>query len=200
MPDGFLAKALLSTIGPVVTLLLAALVGQRVTAYWGERQKRRELELSLANSFYVSYGEFCAIWKSWNHSLKELAGNHEALEGRREGLRDRACKAEGGLEAALLKVAAERVLTKGVQTDLGNLRQAYKVLRKRIEERGRVSYGYSDHPDYLEFKRLSTLFGVLLASRPGRQPSPEEAHEAFREITDNRHEPRWKLAGREQRR
>src|SRR5262249_31112144 len=65
----FLEKAVLNTIGPAVTLLLAAVIGQRLSAYWTERQKRREFELSLANSFYSSYGEFFAVWKDWNRSL-----------------------------------------------------------------------------------------------------------------------------------
>ncbi len=193
----FIEKAVLNTIGPVSALLLAATIGQRLSAYWSERQKRRDLELSLVNTFYTSYGEFCAIWKYWNQSLKDLSSDPEELKKRRETLLDRACQAEGGMEAALLKVATERVLEKSIQTDLGCLRQAYQVLRERIQEGVKISYGYCDHPDYSEFKRLATLFGVLLVSRPGnRGPTPEEAHEAFREITHNKHELRWKMAGR----
>ena len=97
------------------------------------------------------------------------------------------------MEAALLKVAAERVLKKSLQKDLGRLRQAYQVLRERIQAGVGISYGRCDDPDYLEFKRLATLFGVLLVSRSGKKtPTRAEAYEAFREITHNKHEKRWK--------
>jgi hypothetical protein len=191
--DSFLERLILNLVGPVSTVALAAVIGQRLSARWAERQKRRELELALANSFYASYGEFCAIWKLWNRVVTE--GLDSMNEVRRD-LLDRACKAEGTLEAVLLKIAAERHLNPDQQKDLGNLRQAYQVLRERIEERITISYGYSDHPDYLEFKRLATLIGVLLAKPNPLAPSPQEAFEAFREITHNRHEPRWRRAGR----
>ena len=54
----FLEKAALNTIGPAVSLLLAAIIGQRISAKWAERQKKREHELALANAFYTSFGEF----------------------------------------------------------------------------------------------------------------------------------------------
>ncbi len=192
----FFEKAALNVIGPVISLVLAALIGQRLGAYWAERQKRRELELSLANTFYASYGEFCSVWKYWNQSLGELPKDSEELKHRRDSLLDRASKAEGSLEAALLKVASERLLDKSEQVDLGNLRQAYQMLRERIQEGVMISYGASCHPDYLEFKRLATRFGVLLASQPSRKaPTPEQAYLAFQEITDNKHETRWRRAG-----
>ena len=86
----FIEKAALSTIGPLVSIVLAAVVGQRLSAYWGERQKRRELELSLAANFYASYGEFCAIWKDWNESLRSLIHLPDRMADRRVVLRDRA--------------------------------------------------------------------------------------------------------------
>lgn len=195
---GILEKVLLATVGPVVSLGLAALIGYPLTAYWAERQKRREFELALANSFYSSYGEFCAVWKYWNQSLEELPKGSDELNSRRTALLDRACKAEVGLEAALVKVASERVLTMTELSDLGNLWQANQVLRERIQNSDRITYGASEHPDYLEFKRLATQFGVLLASNPvKRGPAPEEAYAAFQEITNNKNELRWKQAGRE---
>jgi hypothetical protein len=67
----FLEKVVLNTVGPTVSLGLAALIGQRLSAKWAERQKKREHELALANTFYSSYGEFCAVWKDWNRTLRE---------------------------------------------------------------------------------------------------------------------------------
>ena len=79
---------------------------------------------------------------------------------------------------------------------MGNLRQAYQVLRERIQTGENISYGSSGHPDYVEFKRLVTWIGVLLAFRSTAQPTAEEAHAAFLEITDNKYESRWKEVGR----
>jgi len=191
-------KAILSLAVAIVTLGLTWLVGNRVTAFWSERQKRRELELALANSFYSHYGEFRAVWRLWNWSLKKLASDKDAFSKARSELLDRACRAEGGMEAALLKVASERVLDDTARQNLGNLRQAFQVLRERIEEGIPVSYGASEHEDYLEFKRLATWFGTLLAARPAKRvPDPTDAYKAFREITHNKYEPRWKKVGRD---
>jgi hypothetical protein len=168
-----------------------------VTAFWSERQKRRELELSLANSFYSHYGEFRTVWRLWNWYLHTLASNADAFCKTRSEILDRACRAEGGMEAVLLKVASERNLDDAARRNLGNLRQAFQVLRERIEEGLPVSYGASEHEDYLEFKRLATWFGTLLAAGPAATvPHADEAYDAFREITHNKYEPRWKKAGR----
>lgn len=97
----------------------------------------------------------------------------------------------------LLKVASERRLLPEEQKNLGNLRQAFQVLHERIREEEPVSYGASEDPDYLEFKRLSTWLGTVLASATEWQPpSADAAYQAFREITHNKYEPRWKAAGR----
>jgi hypothetical protein len=189
-------KALLNLGVATIGLVLTWFLGSRITASWAERQKRREFELALANAFYDHYGEFRAVWRSWNLALEESTKNSEEFEKRSATLLDRASIAEGGLEAVLLKVASERLLKKTDQRDLGNLRQAFQVLRERIQEKCPISYGSSEDPDYLEFKRLATHLGTLLASRAYNQPTPTDAYEAFREITSNKYEYRWKRAGR----
>ena len=185
-----------SVVVASIIAVLTTLVGAFLSAHWTKLQKRRELALALANAFYASYGEFCAIWKYWNRLLEDLHAGLQDPKDYRDSLLDRASKAEGGLESALLKVAAERKLDKEAQANLGNLRQAYQVLRERIQTGEKISYGSSDHPDYVEFKRLVTWIGVLLASHSTAQPTAEEARAAFLEITDNKYESRWKQVGR----
>jgi hypothetical protein len=195
--DSEVWKAILNLAVALFTLGLTWLVGNRVTAFWIERQKRRELELSLANSFYAHYGEFRAVWRLWNWWLAKLPSD-AAFSKTRAELLDRASRAEGGLEAVLLKVASERVLNQDEQQNLGNLRQAFQVLRERIEEGVAVSYGASEDEPYVEFKRLATWFGTLLASKPATVvPRPDNASKAFREITHNKYEQYWKRAGRQ---
>ncbi len=48
-------KATLSLAVALVTLGLTWFVGNRVTAFWSERQKRRELELSSPTAFIPAY-------------------------------------------------------------------------------------------------------------------------------------------------
>lgn len=194
MPE-IIEKLIVTLAAPIATLLLAAAFGQRLSAWWSEKQKRRELELALANSFYTGYGEFCAIWKEWNWSLSNLGVGSEELMRKHMSLQERACRAEGAIEAVLLKIAAERRMSRAEAAELGSVRQAFQVLRERIQQGRPISYGSSSHPDYLEFKRLATLVGNLLASRSGRLPTAAEAYASFQEITDNKHEMRWARAG-----
>ena len=123
--DPEVKKALLQFALLLVGFVLTVGVGHWVASYWAERQKRRELELALANNFYNHYGEFRAVWRQWNMLLNELPKGSDELNKAREGLHDRASRAEGGLESVLLKIASERVLDETAQANLGNLRQAF---------------------------------------------------------------------------
>ena len=49
------------------------LVGQRLTYQWNLRQKRRESDLATAQDLQRLYGDFFAVWKSWN-SVVRTAG------------------------------------------------------------------------------------------------------------------------------
>src|SRR4051812_33615839 len=86
--------------------------------------KAVELELSAANELYRLYGEFFAVWKLWNyHKLKisrsqgvEVASEREAPAAAqnddiRWDLMKRAALVDAGVEALLVKVTSERVLT-----------------------------------------------------------------------------------------
>ena len=109
---------------------------------------------------------------------------------------------EGALEATLLKAASEIVLLPEEQETLGQLRQAFGVVRYCIKHRKEVPYYSSHNRMYLELKHLSTEFGLLLAKPLTRSrvsifanvpmPTPEQARNAWEEITHNRHEEKWK--------
>jgi hypothetical protein len=71
--DEFTQKIIVACIGPIVTLGLAAFVGNWLSAGWAEKQKYRELELALANSFYALFGEFRSVWLEWNYYLERVA-------------------------------------------------------------------------------------------------------------------------------
>ncbi len=161
-------------IGPLVGVLVAWIIGNRISATWNERQKRRE--------------------KEWNWYLRSLDPSgvrrdvHAAFVAR-------ASRAEGVMEAVLLKVASERKLTHWQACALGKLRQAYQVLRESIADGEPISYGSHDDAKYMAFKRLATFLGNLLVSRAGNIPDAQDAFHSFVEITHNRHEMGWSDTG-----
>ena len=65
-----LLKAILTLGISLLTIALGWFVGQRLNVRWNLRQKQRELDLTTAHDFHMLYGEFFAIWKLWNYSLK----------------------------------------------------------------------------------------------------------------------------------
>lgn len=188
-------ETLLKLAVNAITLGLTWLVGQRVIAFWNARQKRRESQLQLAAQFYSLYGLFRAVWKEWNDTLEHSP--HGVSREVWSSFVQRSLEADQGMEVVFLKVASERCLSSDERSNLGNLRQAFQVLHERIRDGVRLSYGASENEDYLEFKRLATWFGTVLASTgEWSPPSPEMAFEAFREITHNKYESRWKAVGR----
>ena len=87
-----IARALL---GPAATVLLAWAVGNRLSARWAMRQKRREETRVAANEFYRLYGEFFAVWKLWNYSLDDT--DYSDKTAQRWELLKRAAAAEAGV-------------------------------------------------------------------------------------------------------
>jgi hypothetical protein len=72
------------------------------------------------------------------------------------------------------------------------LRQAFQHLRENIRYDAALDWSFSEHPQYLAFKRLTCLFSNLLASdHTWITPESEAAASALKEITSNKHEVRW---------
>ncbi|MEU6711041.1 hypothetical protein ABZ897_06130 [Nonomuraea sp. NPDC046802] len=100
-------KAVPNLVVALITLSLGWLVGLRLTARWDERKKRRELDLLALGAFYEAYGQFCAIWKSWDGAPDSLRQDDPFQT---EMLR-RAVEAEGKVESLLVRLASERSLS-----------------------------------------------------------------------------------------
>ena len=71
------AKPLVPALAAVA---LAWAVGNRLSAKWGLWQKRREQAHAAANDFYRLYGEFFAVWKLWNYSLRQADADGRCQE------------------------------------------------------------------------------------------------------------------------
>ncbi|MFF9851514.1 hypothetical protein [Streptomyces litmocidini] len=168
------------------------LVTTRVTDHCDQIRKNRDTDQTAAGEFQRLYGEFVAVWKTWN----ALTSGHTPVSSPEHpgwGCLERATAAEGAIEALLAKLAAERVLT-GAEVDvLGGVRQAFKAVRRAIQRGEPLDWRSSEIQPCVAFKSLASAVSVLLgtATRTRRRPSAAMAAHTFREITHNRHEVTW---------
>ncbi|RSO09995.1 hypothetical protein DMH26_00400 [Streptomyces sp. WAC 05379] len=181
---------------PLLTVALTLgggwFVTTRVTDRWEQLKKNREMDLAAAQDFQRLYGEFVAIWKTWN-SLTDGHTTITAPEHVGWGCLERATAVEGQIEALLAKLAAERFLTEEKIDVLGGVRQAFKVVRRNIKRGEPIGWWSSTSEPYTAIKALSAAVSVLLSTVPKStiRPSAAVAARNFREITSNRHETLW---------
>jgi hypothetical protein len=183
-----------TAIGPVLTVGLAWLVGYRLTTFWNIRQKLAELNLAAATQFYQLYGEFFAVWKLWNY-LKGQRGMPilvKSADEARWDLLQRACSAEAGVEAILVKLAIDPSLTNSDIEDLGRFRQAYQSLRQAIRDDTPISWNSSSAPEYRTFKALACKVACILTSATSKDMTT--AQQTLDTITSNRWEHRWVMS------
>ena len=197
---------------PTATLIVGWLVGYRLVAYWGLWQKRREQTLLLTNEFYKIYGDFFAIWKPWNCYLKYsrqavpldsernpsstsfISNNKIAAVGSDRGwsLLERAAAAEGSMETMIVKLASERHLSEKEVETLARFRQGFQSLREVISDGKRLDWNYSEHIEYLAFKKLAVATSRLVSTVDKNPvPSEKEAQKSLARITGNEWERRW---------
>lgn len=180
-------KAVLSTISAAVLLGLSWLIGQKLTYQWNLRQKRRELQLSALQQFYVAYGEFFAVWKLWNRTQ---ATDH-SYEDRVWELHKRAAAAEAIVEGTLVKLCSELKLEPDQIEMLAAFRQSFQQLRQSIRNRTVLPWFTSETPAYREFKKSAVYVACLLNSGwPRESNSTELSAEHLLEVTANK----WQVA------
>jgi len=189
--DPVLIRILIAAIGPVVTVLLAWLVGHKLSAMWAERQKSRELAILAANEFYRIYGEFFAVWKLWNSLRKRGIARKSGLGDDRNRLQllERATRAEGSMEALLVKLSTERRLSVHDIRNIGEFRQLFQLLRPAIRRGVSIGWNKSDHPQYVAFKERACAMASIIASADRFSlPDPKTAGVALLAMTSNRWE------------
>jgi hypothetical protein len=157
-------------------------VGWFVTYKWQAKQKKREADSLTAKSFYELYGESFAVWKLWEF---EFQSNYPD-ESRRLSLLERACLAEGRMEAVLVAISCERPLTPDQVKTLGMFRQGYQTMRESIRDNKRIDWPGSEDRQYHEFKKLASKLGALLVD------SNKDRSKQLLEITSNDWEAKWR--------
>ena len=176
-------------IGPGVSAILAYGVGNRLTAYWSVRQKRRESALVLGTEFSELYGEFFSVWKLWNAARDDA--ERGAPSDQRWSLLERAAAAEGRMEALVVTLAAEQRLSARDVEVLAKFRQGYQRLRETIRDGQRLPWHSSEHREYVAFKLLAVECAALISHAGNRRPSATQAQESLRRITSNQWERCW---------
>lgn len=175
---------------------LAYGIGVQVTERWDERKRRREADLAALADFYRLYGDFFATWKLWN-AYKRFAQTVASPEHAQWSLLRRAADTEGGFEALLVKVVAERKLKPPDIELLGCFREGYQTLRETIRKNKALGWRATEPPSnkppnpdynpadpqtgyqqYRAFKLIAQQFAVQLAEYPRprtRRKPPGEA-------------------------
>jgi hypothetical protein len=186
-----LYKSALSISASIIALLLAWFVGNRIGNAWTLRQKRKEIYLAARTEFFRLYGEFFSIWKAWNYLLKHSSEPPGLPEGARWETLKRACSAEAGVEAILVRLSTEQSLLPADIASLGKFRQAYHRLRENIRADQPIPWNTSDHPEYLAFKTLACDVVALLDRFSDTTPTTASAKEHLVAITSNTWENEW---------
>jgi hypothetical protein len=102
-------QQLIASIPAILTIILTGLVGTGLTFLWNLLLKRREFDLMAAKAFHDLYGEFFSVWKLWNYYVRDV-GPEALSDASRWKLLERACVAEGRIEATLMELASNRHL------------------------------------------------------------------------------------------
>jgi hypothetical protein len=150
----------------LVLLGMGWLIGRHLTLLWSRTQKENEQDLEAARDFHSLYGEFFSLWKLWNYYRRNIGP--DALPGSsRWEILDRACRSEARLEATVVRLSSMKHLTAKEIEILGRFRQRYQQLREAVRDNVALAWDHSEHPDYVEFKKLAPRVAAIIArSRP----------------------------------
>jgi hypothetical protein len=193
LPPEAIGPLVSAILTPIITLGAAWAVGNRLTASWGFWQKRREQALAATNDFYRLYGEFFAVWKLWDHWLRQSTSEDCLVAERGWKLLERAIAAEASMETMMVKLASERTLSRVDLALLGRFRQAFQLLRETMRERVPLNWLSSEHSEYLAFKELAVSVSrtVSTVDLSRQLPSEKQGRAALKVITSNRWEGNW---------
>ena len=180
-----------------ILLVLSWLVGQRILAFWERRKKQNEIDLASLAQLHRIHAEFRTIGRLWRaFGLGQPAGAAVNIpDDIHWQLQLRAAAAEGEMEALVVKLATERVLTDHQVRSLGFLREAYQLLRRCIRDRVWF-YWKSGSPEYTTFY-TSAIELTSVLSQMAPRPTPKESVQAVdrvRKVCDELlHEPAFNV-------
>ena len=165
-------------------LLLSWVFGQKIIAQWDVIKKQRELDLAVARDFQKLYGEFKEISRLWRIcGYRGERPNIKLPELMAAELLQRAAAAEGSVEAIIMKLATERVLSESEIRALGLFRQAYQMLREHIRDSKPFEWIHSSTEYHLYNDVASLVARLVSAGKVQTQKDAAAARKALRAIT-----------------
>jgi hypothetical protein len=201
------ATIVAAILAPLITAVLAWGVGSLITDRWDEMKGRRDLDLLAVSEFYVSYGEYVAVWRLWS-ARKRYEDTAHPPGDVQWLLLSRASDVESRLEALLIRCTTERSLSQNQQEQLACFREASQQLRESIRSDSALNWFSSggessrEYRGYQAFKGLSASFAHMLQQpRPrvrllrGRTtaglPTVKESRDAWRYVSSGAHKDQW---------
>jgi len=179
----------IKTLMSALLLLLTWLVGQKIIARWDLIKKQRELDIAVARDFQKLYGEFKEVSRLWRiYSYKGDKPNITLPDSIAAELVQRAAAAEGGVEAIIMKLATERVLTADDIRTLGLFRQAYQKLREAIRDSQKFEWTHNTREYHLYNEMATKVARMVSAGDAKTQEDAAAAEETLRKITSVRPE------------
>ncbi len=172
MPSDYkleLFKSALSLVIAALSLLATWFIGQRLTAYWNMREKRRELNLASLQAFHALYGELKEIVKIWRLAKRKLKSPVNVPSDERWKLLTRASALESKSEALVLRLSSERVLSEEQIVAIGLFRQALQTLRECIRDDVDCPLG-SRRDEYKVLNHLAPEVALIISTDPPDQP------------------------------
>ena len=183
-------RALLSVIPVVIGVLATGGLGAGLGFWWNLLLKKREADLATVKAFHELYGEFFAVWKLWDYYVINTRTAEFPNEIRWK-LLERACAAEGKMEAILIDLSSKYHSSSTSLNTLGQFRQVYQQLRESIRDNRALAWDNADHPIYTYFKKLAPVIAYMTRmGHVGHLAHTEQAG-AWLDVTHNRHENFW---------
>jgi hypothetical protein len=158
-------KASFSLLVTLFGLVLAWVIGYRLSANWNLFQKQRETDIANIQQFYSLYGEFKEISKTWRLIKRSQDSSLKIPSDSRWLLLARSCVIESKNEAILVKLATERDLKDDSLKTLGLFRQALQQLRESIRDDKEIPFA-SRGTEYVFFNDLVAKAGFIISSSP----------------------------------
>jgi hypothetical protein len=167
----------------VCLLLLTWFGGQRILLLWERRKKQNEIDLASLTQLHRVHSEFRTIGRLWRSFALHVKSPEDLVpvpDDVHWQVQLRAAAAEGEMEALVVKLATERVLSDDEINALGFLREAYQLLRRSIRDR-RWFYWRSGSTEYKCFYTSAIELAALL-SRAGKRPSAKQAVDTVEKV------------------
>jgi hypothetical protein len=187
---------MLKALTPFLVLGMGWLVGNRVSAGWALKQKRRESVHVAVATFQSLYGRWFTLAKLWIvhfHHVSDPSPDGSGHRDREWSLLRETLQTEGEFEAFWLKLSAQYALPAQTRLDMERFREGYQELRRQALMRRGLNWFSTNSAEYRAFKTLAARIVSALAQEEliADNRLGGDSTLAFSAVTSNRHQLDW---------